>query len=60
MTTLANKKNETLLKLEELVKAHNELVEQKAKLYNEILGLQGALNALNDLDADQSTDTEAT
>ena len=59
MTTLANKKNETLLKLEELVKAHNELVEQKAKLYNQIIGLQGALSALNELDVDQPTDTEA-
>ena len=57
MTTLANKKNETLLKLEELVKAHNELVEQKAKLYNQIIGLQGALSALNELDVDQPTDT---
>ncbi len=60
MTTLANKKNETLLKLEELVKAHNELVEQKAKLYNQIIGLQGALSALNELDVDQPTDTETT
>ena len=60
MTALANKKNETLLKLEELVKAHNELVEQKAKLYNQIIGLQGALNALNELDVDQPTDTETT
>ena len=60
MTTLANKKNETLLKLEELVKAHNELVAQKAKLYNQIIGLQGALSALNELDVDQPTDTETT
>ena len=60
MTALANKKNETLLKLEELVKAHNELVEQKAKLYNQIIGLQGALSALNELDVDQPTDTETT
>ena len=60
MTALANKKNETLLKLEELVKAHNELVEQKAKLYNQIIGLQGALSALNELDVDQPTNTEAT
>ena len=58
MTTLANKKNETLLKLEELVKAHNELVEQKAKLYNQIIGLQGALKVLNELDVDSTTDTE--
>ena len=60
MTTLANKKNETLLKLEEIIKAHNELVKQKTNLYNQIIGLQGALNALNDLDVDQPTDTETT
>ena len=60
MTTLANKKNETLLKLEELIKTHNELVQQKADLYNEIISLQGALKVLNELDVDSNTDTEPT
>ena len=56
-TIIANKKNEVTLKLEELINTHNSLVEERTKIYNEILQLQGAVNALNEVDVDQSTDS---
>ena len=59
-TIIANKKNEVTLKLEELINTHNSLVEQRTKIYNEILQLQGAIKALNEVDGDQSTDSTPT
>ena len=56
-TIIANKKNEVTLKLEELINTHNSLVEERTKIYNEILQLQGAVKALNEVDVDQSTDS---
>tara|TARA_R100000458_G_C8077174_1_gene113452 strand:+ start:367 stop:522 length:156 start_codon:yes stop_codon:yes gene_type:complete len=50
MATIQEKKDEVMSKLQTLVTNHNELVEEKTKLYNEIIELQGAIKALNDLE----------
>ena len=56
-TIIANKKNEVTLKLEELINTYNSLTNERVKIYNEILQLQGAVKALNEVDGDQSTDS---
>ena len=50
MATIQEKKDEVLSQLRSIIKTHNELVEEKTKLYNEIMELQGAIKALNDLE----------
>ena len=46
--------------LKQVIEEHNQLVEKKQQVFNQAIELQGALNALKELDVDQPTNTEAT
>ena len=60
MSKVQEKITELTQKLENLVKQHNELVSAREQAYSEILGVQGALKALNDVNVDTDTDSEGT
>ena len=60
MSTIQTKIEEITAELQVTVENYNKLVNQKDNLFQRINQLQGALTALNDLDVDHPTDTEAT
>ena len=59
MAHIQTKIEEITAELQVTVENYNKLVNQKDQLFQKINQLQGALTALNDLDDDHSTDTEA-
>ena len=60
MTHIKTKIEELTAELQVTAENYNKVISQKDQLFQRINQLQGALKALNDLDDDHSTDTEAT
>ena len=60
MTVTIQEKIEAIkAELQAVVNEHNQLVEKKQELLNKATELQGALKALNELNADQPTEGES-
>ena len=60
MADIQTKIEELTAELQVTAETYNKLISQKDSLFQKINQLQGALQVLNDLNVDQSTDTEAT
>ena len=56
---LTDKIEATKAELQAVVEEHNQLAEKKQALLNKATELQGALKALNELNADQPTEGES-
>ena len=60
MAHIKTKIEELTAELQVTVENYNKVISQKDQLFQRINQLQGALTALNDLDDDHTTNTEAT
>ena len=60
MAHIQTKIEELTAELQVTIENYNKVINQKDQLFQRINQLQGALTALNDLDVDHPTDTEAT
>ena len=60
MAHIQTKIEELTAELQVTAENYNKVINQKDQLFQRINQLQGALNALNELDVDHPTDTEAT
>ena len=60
MTHIKTKIEELTAELQVTAENYNKVISQKDQLFQRINQLQGALKALNDLDDDHTTNTEAT
>ena len=60
MAHIQTKIEEITAELQVTAENYNKVISQKDQLFQRINQLQGALNALNELDVDHPTDTEAT
>ncbi len=60
MEHIKTKIEELTAELQVTIETYNKVINQKDSLFQKINQLQGALTALNDLNVDHTTDTEAT